>query len=572
MLLSPRVFDMAMDEIRQKSKKRIYQTDFPAWQYDVLGERTYLKMAEIGEAALYGPKSRTLIKSANGTGKSYQAARWVMWWTTAFDPVEENLAIMTAPTGRQVEQGLMMYIKQAHGAAKVKAARGEGAAWPGWVSEKGLWQYRTPGGNISLAIAAVPSPQDAVSTFQGIRREGGRSLLVLDEAGGVHEKIFTAIEALTTAGESRMVGIGNPDKRGTEFYTKFTNEAEKKEAQLFTISAYDLPTMTGEVVYPEDPEKEARMLKGLTSAAWVAHKERVWMTGGELYFDDKIGEERRAGGTPNGRFKAKVLGEFPGDADNTFFSEDHINKAIATDIEPREGERPVLGCDIATTGDDESVVYVNRGGHLRIFDKTISYMDGKEQRETTGSWSKEDTLTAARRIHAIAKYTDAREVRIDGNAVGSGVATDLMRLEEFDDKNYDVIRVVGSYSSSDIARWRIWRDEIHDHFADQMRDGLLDIDPADTQLRDELMLITYELVSGAIKISKKSDMKTVLGGSPDRADAAMYAVLDTAPILERERSGIEPGQRLAADPSDFGGGEVDDEIDNTLSVELGIDW
>lgn len=564
--LSPAVFNAAFEEIRQRSRNALYQRDFAAWQWDVLGERTYARMEEIGNAVLFGERPRTFIKSANGTAKTYQAARWVMWHVTCFDPIENNLAIITAPTGRQVEQGVMMYLKKAHGAVKIRSQERGGQPWPGWISEKGLWQFHTAGGNISLAIAAVPSPQDAVSTFQGIRREGGRSLLVLDEAGGVHEKIFTAIEALITSGKARMVGIGNPDKRGTEFYNKFTKESEKGEAQLFTISAYDLPTMTGEVVYPDDPAKQKLMLEGLTSADWICHKERVWITGGELYFDDKFQQMRRSGGTPNGRFKAKVLGEFPGDADNTFFSEDHINKAIATEIEPAD-TRPVLGCDIATTGEDESVVYVNRGGHLRRFDKTISYMDGKEQRETSGVWSKEDTLTAARRIHAIAKYTNASEVRIDGNAVGSGVATDLMRLEEFADKDYEVVRVVGSYSSSDIARWRIWRDEIHDHFADQMRDGLLDIDPEDTQLRDELMLITYTLVSGAIKIDKKSDMKTVLGGSPDRADAAMYAVIGTDAMLERERSGIPDGAKVAGDPSDF-----IEEIDEALYDEGMPDW
>jgi hypothetical protein len=547
--LDPRVFDALMREITQKSKKSLYQRDFIAWQADVLGERTYEKMQEIGQDALFSPIPRTFVKSANGTSKTYQAARWAMWWVTCFPP-EESLAIITAPTLTQVEQGIFHYLKTSYGMVKGAALqRNEPMPWPGWISEQGAWQYRTPGGNISLALARVPSPTDAVSTFQGIRREGGRSLILLDEAGGVSEAIFTAIEALITSDEARMVGIGNPDKRGTEFYNKFTAEAEKGEANLHTISAYDLPGMTGEIVYPDNPEKQALMLKGLTTAKWVGHKERVWMTGGELYYDEKLDLMRRAGGTPNGRFRSKVLGEFPGDADNSFFSEDHINLARETIIIPGDEQRPTLGVDIATTGEDESVVYVNRGGQLRVFDKTIPYMDGDEQRETSGVWSKEDTLSNARRIHAIAQYVNAAEVRIDGNAVGSGVVTDLMRLEEFSNRCYGVpIRIVSSKSSSDIARWRIWRDEIHDHFADQMRDGRLDLDPNDTQLRDELMLITYSLINGAIKIDKKSDMKTVMGGSPDRADAAMYAVLDTAALVDNPLGDLKPGDKVGVDP------------------------
>ncbi len=548
MLLDPRVFDAALDDFAQRSKKAIYQRDFQAWQWDVLGERTYQKMAEIGDTVLFGEKPRTLIKSANGTSKTYQAARWAMWWVTCFEP-KDSLAIITAPTLSQVEQGIMMYAKTSWGAVRANAMqKKEPMPWPGWINEQNEWKHRTDGGNITLAIGRVPGASDAVSTFQGMRREGGRSLILLDEAGGVSEAIYTAIEALITSDQARMVGIGNPDRRGTEFYNKFTSEAERGEHNLFTISAYDLPSMTGEVVYPDDPDKQERMLKGLTTAKWISHKERVWMTGGELYFDDKIGEMRRAGGVANGRFKAKVLGEFPGDADNTFFSEDHIKLSIENEIEPEDDARPVLGCDIATTGEDESVVYVNLGGKVRVFDKTIPYRDGDEQRTTTGVWTKEDTLTASRRIHAIAKYTNAKEVRIDGTAIGEGVATDLVRLDEFKDKDYLVIPIKGARSSADITRWRNWRDEIHDYFALQMKDGKIDLDPEDKALRDELMLITYTLVSGAIKIDKKSAMKTVLGGSPDRADAAMYSVLNTDSLVNNPLSGLSAGDKVVLDP------------------------
>ena len=563
MLLNSAVFDSALDEIAKRSKKALYQRDFAAWQWDMLGERTYEKMQEIGEDVLFGKKPRTLIKSANGTSKTYQAARWSMWWVTAFPP-EESLAILTAPTLRQVEEGIIHYMKTCYGYVKNTAlANGLANPWPGWLSEQGEWKYRTSGGNITLALGRVPSASDAVSTFQGMRRTGGRNLIALDEAGGVPEPIYAAIEAMITSDEARMFGIGNPDKRGTEFYNKFTSEAERVEYNLHTISAYDLPDMTGEIVYPDDPEKQALMLRGLTTAKWVAHKERIWQKGGELYLDEKTGLMRRAGGTPNGRFKAKVLGEFPGDADNTFFSEDYIDKARETIILPSEDAPIVLGCDIATMGEDESAVYVNHGGQVRLFSQTIPYMDGDDRRDTTGVWSKEDVITTARRIHAIATYLNASEVRIDGTAVGEGVTTPLMRLDEFRNKTYEVISVKGARSSSDITRWRIWRDEIHEHFSDQMRDGLVDLDPADSQLRDELMLITYSYVSGAIKIDPKSSLRGVMGGSPDRADAAMYAVLNTDSLLNNPLAGVAIGEKLALD--------VYDMLDEELS-DIGMPW
>ena len=133
-LLDGRVFDGAMDEIRERSKKRLYQTDFAAWQWDVLGERTYEKMQQIGNDVLFAEKPRTMVKSANGSAKTFQAARWGMWWCTAFPP-EESLAIFTAPTLKQVEIGVIAYIKSCYGAVKRSAlADGRPMPWPGWIS------------------------------------------------------------------------------------------------------------------------------------------------------------------------------------------------------------------------------------------------------------------------------------------------------------------------------------------------------------------------------------------------------------------------------------------------------
>ena len=82
--LNDAVFQEAMEELRNRSRSRIYQTDFAAWLSDVMHERMYGKMAEISHDVLFGKKPRTLVKSANGTGKTHSAARWVLWWITAF--------------------------------------------------------------------------------------------------------------------------------------------------------------------------------------------------------------------------------------------------------------------------------------------------------------------------------------------------------------------------------------------------------------------------------------------------------------------------------------------------------
>lgn len=557
LLLDAKVFDAAIQELTEQSKKRIYQRDFAAWLSDVLNERMYEKMARISEDVLYGALPSTLIKSANGTSKTHSAARWVLWWVTAFSK-DESLAILSAPTLRQVELGTWAYLKERYSYVKTTAMdAGKPMPWPGWISEQGEWKYETPGGNQTLAVAAVPGAQDAVSKFQGLRKTGGRNFVVLDEAGGVSADIFTAIDALMTSGDSRMVGIGNPDRRGTEFHRAFSDPRYADEYQLHTISAYELPTMTGEKVYPRGSTQEKLMLRGLTSAEWIATHERIWMSGGELYEDDTLLDRngkpliRRRGGKPEARFKAKVLGQFPDADDHGFFNEDDINFAMANTIEP-QGEPIKIGFDVATTGTDESVVMINQGGRCRIFDKQIPYMDGAEQRMTTGTWGREDEVTAARRVHAIATYLGADEVRIDASGIGASVAAMLMRLSEFSDKCYKVVLVKGANSSANSLRWQVARDENHDQLRELLRDRKLDLDDSDRVLYDQLVTVTYELnTKGAIKITPKKDMRSDMHGSPDRLDALIYATLDSGPLLNGGVGGLMAGDQVSLNPWDL---------------------
>lgn len=549
MLLDSRVFDAAMDELAAKSKKSLYQRDFAAWQFDMLGERTYEKMQAIGNDVLFTPKQRTMVKSANGSAKTFQAARWAMWWVTCFPP-EESLSILTAPTLRQVEAGVLSYMKSCYGYVKDSAfSEGKPMPWPGWLNESNEWKYATTGGNQLLAVGRVPGAQDAVSQFQGLRKTGGRNFIVLDEAGGVSTDIYTAIEALMTSGDSRMAGIGNPDRRGTPFHQVFTDKRLSAEYETHTISAYDLPTMTGEVVYPDDPEKEALMLRGLTSAKWIAHKERVWTTGGEAYFDEQLGLDRVRGGKPDARFKAKVQGVFPDEDDRAFFPESDIDAAREREI-VTDGEPIVLGVDLAAMGGDESVVMVNQGGRCRIFEKTIGYEDGGVTRETSGSWAKEDEVTAARRVHAIAQYLGASEVRLDAGGLGSGVASMLLRLEEFSNKCYGVpIRIDGGKPSADRSRWFNARSESHDYLKSLLREGVLDIDYEDDALRDQLLSLTYEIDDrGAVKITAKKDMRSEMHGSPDRLDALIYAVINTAPLTQNPLGHLRKGDIVSLSP------------------------
>ena len=557
-ILSSSVFDEAMNEIRRRSKLSLYQNDFDAWAWDVLRLRNYEKMRQIAHDSLFAEKIRTMTKSGNGVGKSSLFAQMILWAGSVF-PEGETVSIISAPSIPQLQKVTFAYLKSYHGRVSEKLTPASFRI-PGHIDENLGWVSETGHGKIWLASGRKPPDQDAVSMFQGLRSQFGMTYVWFDEAGGMSTQMFTAAEAVMTGKRSRFSGIGNPDNAGTEFQQSYTVPEKAAEFNLHTISVFDTPVFTGERVYPNTPEGDAmelQLLTALTSREWVAHKSRVWASGGEVLPDPLHPTERiydmrvdKSLTDPDGnaigvdpvkwdaRGLSKVLGEFPGDSDYAFFPQHIINTAHEKDIPEDLAVKPVLGVDIARFGSDESVVFINRGGRCRILD----------------TWAKTDTVESARRIHRLANEVGAAEVRIDASGVGGGVYDMLAVLAEFDNKGYILIGVDGGKKSPDPRRWANSRSYNHDQLREGMQNGLIDIEYDDRELYDQLLNVTYYFakISGAIQITPKDEMRTVMDGSPDRLDALIYSVIDTAVLFE-DPNAIKPGDIILQDPYQLAG-------------------
>ena len=482
--------DGAIAEMRAKSKLRLYQSDPQAWVSDVLGKRWYSKQAEFVQS--FTDHSRTAVKSANGCGKSAGVGDLITWVIAVGVP-EETLCIVSAPTLSQIEKVIFAYLKVNKGLADVR-----GLAIPGRITETLAWKLDGPNGAEFLAFGKRPSDQDIVSSFQGTRKKN--TYVFLDEAGGLPTEMFTAAEAVTTGAGSKIFAIGNPDRRGTEFHRIFTVPNISQDWKLHTISAYDLPTFTGEHVY-EEPEKQQAFLDGLTSVEWVEHKKRAW-------------------GEDSARYKAKVLGEFPDEADNTFFPQTAIDKGYDTEFPDDDALRPTLGLDVARFGSDENVLYINKGGVVRLVDK----------------WSKLDLIETARRTHAHGQRLMASVINVDVNGVGGGVVDALLRLDDFIDAVYSVGAINGSHSSPDSARWTNARAWHYDTFRELLANGGLDLDYEDRPLRDEMISQSYKFSTrGSITMTGKGDMRKSGVTSPDSLDAAILST------ISHDMDGLRPG-------------------------------
>lgn len=508
-------------------------------------------IAVASESHLY-LAGRNLVPTHN----TYIAARWVAWWVTAFDP-RDSLVIITGPRLQQVEYGVFANLKRLYG--DVEARRGTGREplaheknaefeqWPGWINEQNEWIMNTGSGNEALALAAVPSAHEAAARLVGLRKPGGRNLIIADEAGGLHEGVWDATMALQTAGGSRGGYIGNPVSRGDGFFQRFEDLTKfGAEYNRHTISAYDTPALTGEIVYPDDPERDA-LLKthGLVSRSWVASMERIFVDAPEEAryeeIDPLTGEtlvrvdHRHPSAKIDASFRVRVLGEFADEADSAFFSQRAIDVAYATDLTARgdDAEVPLfLGVDVARFGSDESMVFTNRGGQVRYL----------------ASWSKADTTETAKRVHELAMAHDARQVRIDATGIGGGVV-DALTNPLNDDKfgplelrPYVIIRIDGGVKSPEPAKYLNARAFNHHQVREMMFNGLLDLDPGDKELWKQMVALTYRFTPrGALQITPKDEMRSKMksknasgsAGSPDRLDAMIYAAVNLDWLTER---------------------------------------
>lgn len=348
-------------------------------------------------------------------------------------------------------------------------------------------------------------------------RRGGKTLW--SGNCGVPESIFTAVDAITTGRHDYVLAIGNPDDINTPFGKIWTDSAVGESWHKMTISSYDSPNLTGED-FPEEASG------GLVTAEWVEQRRKAW-------------------GEDSPRFKSKVLGEFSESSTNTLFTMATVNMGHTTDIEPAPEQRAWLGVDVARYGADETVVYCNEGGRVRI----------------SGKWSKTDLVTTAERVDTIARETGAEQVRVDGVGIGAGVVDNLVRLA---DNSYQIITMTGNAGSPDLTKWANARAYWYDTVREKMSNGAIDIDFEDTKLADEIGDIQYHFrnARSVLQVEKKEEIRErkrkmmsgnvdETGGSPDHADAFIYA---TAPLgfdIYDPVQSMTPGQEFVTELDDI---------------------
>lgn len=301
---------VTLDPAVQAGMQRL--RDEPAeWMTDWLGVDLWEKQVEIAESVR--DHRRTAVKSCHGSGKSFLAARIVLWFLHAYPA---SIVLTTAPTNNQVKNILWRQIGAAAAATR-KPLLGRPLTMtydiaPDWYA---------------LGFKADDTAPDR---FQGFHAE--YALVVIDEAAGVVPPVFHALNAVMTSEKARMLLIGNPTAPSGTFYDAFHHARELYNC--ITIAAEDTPNLRAmQTVRPY-----------LITQQWI---------------DDAITEH----GKDSPYVRSRVFAEFPGVGDDTLIPLVWIEKARHADTDDRDG--PVIaGLDVARMGGDENALCIRRGSAI----------------------------------------------------------------------------------------------------------------------------------------------------------------------------------------------------------------
>lgn len=502
-------FEMTTGMLESDARQDSYRTDPVSWARDVLGIHMWSKQVEICESVKRN--KRTVVASCHSSGKSLVSSVLSCWWV-AVHPPGSAIVISTAPTYRQVNAILWEEMRKHH-----RTAEALGLPLPGSITGSDVWKL--PNGQM---VGMGRKPKDGDShAFQGIHRR--YVLVIIDEAAGVPEELWTGVEAITTTANSRILAIGNPDDRETTFGDVYEEERYGDLWHRIRIPAQATPNFTGEYVPSPLPDV-------LLQRSWVDDRRAAW-------------------GEDDARFKSKVLAQFPDNSEFGLFGAPLLARAfVDTDEEVRAEGTLTLGVDVARYGEDKTVVAARRGRLCWVED----------------DWRGMDTVYSAEQVIRIAerladkdqqgRVCETVEIRVDGIGVGAGVVDTLkaaavkyehrhrkpcwFTVREMNGSARPPKELGGSQAGYGNAR-AYW----HDQLKHQMRNGRVRLESHE-QLADELRGCRFRYSSGKMYIESKEEIRSRGGKSPDYADAIVYV---SAPVYE----GLPEGAVVTTDPEEI---------------------
>ncbi len=412
---------------------------------------------------------KVAVKSGQGVGKTGIEAVALLWFLTCF-PYPRVVA--TAPTKQQLHDVL-------------------------W-SEVAKWQERSPLLRIILKWTktyiymagyekrwfATARTATKPENMQGFHEDN--MLFIVDEASGVADPIMEAILGTLSGVNNKLLMCGNPTRTSGTFFDAFNSD--RVLYKHHTVSSLDSQR---------------------TNKQNIASLVR------------KYGEDSNV-------VRVRIKGLFPKQEDDVFIAHEIVEQCGSRLYELNEKKQLpyiMFGVDVARYGNDETIIYRNIKGKLKM----AINRRGQDLMKTTGD-------IVAEYKKAIKEFPDYKGyiyVNIDDTGLGGGVTDRLIEVKR-EQKLYRLVVVpinaaekietdtkegkeaAGHYNNLTTHMWAVLRDLLRNREIEIMEEP---------ETFAQLVVRKYFMASnGKIELESKKEMKKRNLPSPDRADALALAI------------------------------------------------
>ena len=463
-----------MNKDLQILRKQFFQQRIPQYRKSpVLFAREVLLFEpdEWQQAALMdlAENAKVAIKSGQGVGKTGLEAVALLWFLCCY-PYPRIVA--TAPTKQQLHDVLWSEVSK-------------------WMSKSPLLSKILKWTKTYIYLKnyekrwfAVARTATKPENMQGFHEDN--MLFIVDEASGVADPIMEAILGTLSGANNKLLMCGNPTRTSGTFFDAFNSD--RVLYKCHTVSSMD---------------------------SLRTNKENI---------DVLI----RKYGKDSNVVLVRVFGEFPKQEDDIFIALSIIEQCISTLYElPEQQVAPhiIFGVDVARFGDDETIIYQNIQGKLKM----AKHRRGQDLMATVG-----DIVSLYREI--VKKYPHYKGriyVNIDDTGLGGGVTDRLREVKREESLNRLFIIPINAaerietdtkegkeaaehYNNITTHMWAVLRDLLENKQI-QMED--------DAETVAQLSTRKYFMASnGKLELESKKEMKKRKLGSPDRADATALCV------------------------------------------------
>lgn len=339
-----------------------YQTDPIAYSREVIGIEPWKGEVQPGQYELFEDIGTSVrrqlageetikifrVEAGHGVGKTLGTAVLVNWFFDAFSP---SITYTTAPSKEQVESLLWKDIK------KLRPSHLPGRVLPG--------SPRMEKGPDHWAVGKTTNDSGGKGTERVQGQHDDYLMFVLDEAEGVPDYVYDAVDAMMTGGKVIIVIlIGNPRTRTSKFF----RWGRRRDVKSYRWSVLEYPNVVwGREIVPGGTGR-SWLVTRIENWCEIAQKDNPDENTFRLSFDIEMDGRRLPAGTifkPSAEFLFRVMGVAPANlANKCFVSAGRYEAALRN--EPLQGQDSWvrIGVDCARFGEDSGTIYVRHAGRI----------------------------------------------------------------------------------------------------------------------------------------------------------------------------------------------------------------